>query len=180
LYSAEPQLKALFVSGRAGNASDYSLFLCRLARHLRSYLRQHIPRFHEDVEDLAQEILLAVHYARDTFRADEPLTAWIYAIARYKLMDFFRIHARRESLHDLFDDQNFPVSESDAASDARRDIGKLLEHLPDKQRLSIMHVKLHGLSVADTADLTGLTRSDIKVSIHRGIKTLSERVRQVA
>ena len=42
-----------------------------------------------------------------------------------------------------------------ALADARRDLGKLLNQLPDRQRLPIVHVKLEGLSVAETARLTG-------------------------
>jgi RNA polymerase sigma-70 factor, ECF subfamily len=181
LYSVEQKLKVLFVSGRAGNASDYRSFLSRLTLHLRNHLRRRIPHCHEDVEDLAQEILFAVHSARNTFRADEPLTAWVHAIARHKLMDFFRARARRELLHSPINDcEEIFVESSVDFTDARRDIGMLLERLPDKQRLSIVHVKLHGLSVADAAGLIGFTKSDVKVSIHRGLKTLAERVREAA
>jgi RNA polymerase sigma-70 factor, ECF subfamily len=181
LSCVESRLKALFVSGLAGNAADYRLFLGELTRHLRGYLRRRIPSFHADVEDLVQEILLAVHNARATYRPDEPLTAWVHAIARYKLMDFFRTRARRESLHEPLDDHEAIFADCDDEScDARRDIDKLLDHLPDKQRLSIVHVKLEGLSVAEAARLTGLTESAVKVSIHRGLKALAARVRGLA
>ncbi|VVE32689.1 sigma-70 family RNA polymerase sigma factor [Pandoraea anhela] len=179
MYSAEPRLKALFISGLAGNSADYRAFLVELTRHLRGYLRRRIPDFRADAEDLVQETLLAVHNARHTFRPDDPLTAWVHAIARYKLMDFFRNHARRASLNEPLDDHEDIFSEvDDVPAEARRDIGKLLDQLPDKQRLSILHVKLHGLSVAEAARLTGLTESAVKVSIHRGLKALAARVRQ--
>lgn len=181
MYSAESHLKALFVSGLDGNAADYRSFLAELTRHLRGYLRKRIPHFREDVEDLVQEILLAVHNARNTFRPDEPLTPWVYAIARYKLQDFFRTRARREWLQEPVEDLDAIFAEpDDERIDARRDIGKLLDHLPDKQRLSILHVKLEGHSIAEAARLTGFTESAIKVNIHRGLKALVMRVRGVA
>lgn len=181
VYCAESRLKALFVSGLAGNGAAYRLFLAELTRYLRGYLRKRIPQLQEDVEDLVQEILLAVHSARHTYHSDEPLTAWVHAIARYKLMDFFRTRAKRESLHERLDDHEELFSESDDEPlDARRDIGKLLDHLPDKQRLSILHVKLQGLSIAEAAQLTGLSESAVKVSIHRGLKALAAHVRGVA
>jgi RNA polymerase sigma-70 factor (ECF subfamily) len=96
------------------------------------------------------------------------------------LVDFFRTHARRKSLHEPLDDHQAIFSESnDEPVDARRDIGKLLDHFPDKQRLSIVHVKLQGLSVAEAARLTGLTEPAVKLSIHRGLKALAARVRNV-
>lgn len=181
MHSTESHLKALFLRGLDGNAASYRLFLGELSRHLRGYLRRRIPHFREDVEDLVQEILLAVHNARQTFRSDEPLTAWVHAIARYKLVDFFSARARREYLQEPIDDQDAIFAEpDDERIDARRDVGKLLDHLPDKQRLSILYVKLEGLSVAEAARLTGLTESAVKVSIHRGLKALAVRVRGVA
>jgi RNA polymerase sigma-70 factor (ECF subfamily) len=63
------------------------------------------------------------------------------------------------------------------ANDARLDINGLLQQLPDKQRLPIVHVKLEGLSVAETARLTGLSESAVKVGIHRGLKALAAKAR---
>ncbi|BAN27897.1 RNA polymerase sigma-24 subunit ECF subfamily (plasmid) [Caballeronia insecticola] len=178
LQEAESRLKALFVAGLAGDQNAYRGFLQALTRHLRGYLRKRLPQHHADVEDLVQEILLAVHNARHTYRTDEPLTAWLHAIARYKLMDFFRSRARRESLHDPLDDHaEFLAVIDDEPAQARHDIGKLLDDLPDKQRLPIVHMKLEGLSVTETARMTGLSESAVKVGVHRGLKALAARIR---
>lgn len=181
LHTVETRLKALFVDGLAGEAAAYRNFLDELARHLRGYLRKRIPQLHDHVEDLLQEILLAVHNARHTYRPDEPLTAWVHAIARYKLMDFFRAHAGRESLKEPQDDHAdiFAMSDNEP-TEACRDVGKLLEHLPEKQRLLILHVKLQGLSVSETAQLTGLSKSAVKVGVHRGLRALAARIREAA
>jgi len=40
-----------------------------------------------------------------------------------------------------------------------------------------VHVKLEGLSVAETARLTGLSESAVKVGVHRGLKALAARIR---
>jgi RNA polymerase sigma-70 factor, ECF subfamily len=174
VLSTEARLRTLLVESLAGDATAYEAFLHDLTRHMRGYLRKRIPQLSSDVEDLVQEILLAVHNARHTYRTDEPLTVWVHAIARYKLMDFFRARARRESLHDPLDDHTdiFAVSDEEP-SEARRDIGILLNHLPEKQRLPIVHVKLHGRSVAETAQLTGLSESAVKIGVHRGLKALA-------
>ncbi|WP_436022598.1 sigma-70 family RNA polymerase sigma factor [Trinickia sp. LjRoot230] len=178
VHSVEDRLRELLIGALAGDAAAYKTFLSELTRHVRGFLRRRIPQRPEDVEDLVQEILLAVHNGRHTYRPDEPLTAWVHAIARYKLMDFFRAHARRESLNEPIDDyiDIFAVSDDEPAA-ARHDVGKLLEQLPDKQRLPIVHVKLEGLSVAQTARLTGLSESAVKVGVHRGLKALAAKIR---
>ncbi|MBB2926372.1 sigma-70 family RNA polymerase sigma factor [Paraburkholderia silvatlantica] len=178
MYNAEHRLKAAFKASLEGDADAYRDFLAELTRHLRAYLRKRLPHFHDDVEDLVQEILLAVHNARHTYRLGEPLTAWVHAIARYKLMDFFRARARKDALTDSIDDHaDIFAAADDEPADARRDIGKLLADLPTRQKMSILHVKLQGLSVAEAARLTGLSESAVKVSVHRGLKTLAARVR---
>jgi RNA polymerase sigma-70 factor (ECF subfamily) len=57
------------------------------------------------------------------------------------------------------------------------DLGKLLEKLPDRQRLPIVHMKLEGLSVAEAARATGMSEAAVKVGVHRGLKALAELIR---
>ena len=147
MSATETELRACFIDGLNGDAVRYRRFLDGLSGHLRAYLRRRLPRAQADVEDILQETLLAVHNARHTYRPEQPLTAWVHAIARYKLMDFFRAHSRREALHEPFEDDGglFVASDVEPA-DARRDVGVLLDALPDRHRLPIQLVKLEGLS----------------------------------
>ncbi|OLS64952.1 sigma-70 family RNA polymerase sigma factor [Pseudomonas putida] len=178
LSEREAQLRTLLLQGMAGDALAYREFLAALAIHLRGFLRRRLGQRPEEVEDLLQEVLLAVHNARHTYQAEQPLTAWVQAIARYKLADHFRGFARRDALHDPLGEEDALFGEGDEeASDARRDLNKLLEQLPERQRLPILHVKVEGLSVEETARLTGLSGSAVKVGIHRGLKALAGMIR---
>jgi RNA polymerase sigma factor (sigma-70 family) len=174
---AETQLRALFLRGLDGDAPAYHAFLVKLGAHLRSFLARRLFGWPDEVEDLVQECLLAMHNHRHTYQPDQPLTAWAHAIARHKLIDLLRAKSVREALHDPLDDESALFAASDIeTSDARRDLEGLLDTLPDKQRAPIRCVKLQGLSVAETARLTGLSESAVKVGIHRGLKALARRV----
>jgi len=175
---SETRLRALLVSGLAGDAVAYRQFLKELAAHLRGFLRRRLTRMPEDVEDLVQETLLAVHNQRHTYDARQPLTAWAHAIAKYKWIDLMRRQASRDAFTDPLDEDSDVLGVSDTeAADARRDIATLLAHLPDRQRLPIVHVKITGMSVAEAAALTGMSESAVKVGIHRGMKALAARIR---
>ncbi|MEK7877615.1 MAG: sigma factor-like helix-turn-helix DNA-binding protein, partial [Pseudomonadota bacterium] len=102
----------------------------------------------------------------------------VHAIARYKLVDLLRRRAGRDALNDPLDDELevFAASDTDAA-DARRDLAKLLERLPDRQRLPIIHMKLEGRSVVEAARITGMSEAAIKVGVHRGLKALAAMIR---
>lgn len=181
MHPVEERLKTLFIASMDGGRLANRAFLNDLASHLRGFLRKRIDYRRDDIEDIVQEVLFAVHNNRHTYRSDEPLTPWVHAIARYKLMDFYRARSRCEALNEPLDDYIDTVAISDVEpSDAKRDIGKLLELLPDCHRLPIMHTKLHGLSVTETAELTGMSESAVKVGVHRGLKALVAKIRGVA
>ena len=177
----EQELRALRLAGLDGDAAAYRRFLDQLARRLRAFLRHRLFDMHDHIEDIVQETLLAVHNGRHTYRRDDPLTAWVHAIARYKLMDFLRARSRHDAVNEPLDDHlDVFAAADDEASEARRDIGVLLEQLPDRQRLPIQLVKLQGLSVAEAARATGLSESAVKVGVHRGLKALALRIRAIA
>jgi RNA polymerase sigma-70 factor (ECF subfamily) len=175
----ETGLRSLLVGGLGGDVVAYRAFLLALAAHLRSYLRKRLTRLPEDVEDLVQEVLLAVHNQRHTYDPALDLTPWVRAIARYKLVDLLRRRSRSDLLNDRLDEDDarlFTSMDQDAA-EAGYDIARLLHQLPDRQRLPILHVKIGGESVSDTARRIGMSESAVKVGIHRGLKALAAKMR---
>ncbi|WP_336600373.1 sigma-70 family RNA polymerase sigma factor [Paraburkholderia bengalensis] len=163
---AERRLAALLDASISGDKHAYHRFLDELARHLRARLRKQLRQQDADVEDLVQEVLIAVHKGLDTFRPDVPLTAWISAIVRYKLADHFRANLRRGEMFEPLDDDVAVEGISPLDSlEARRDLTRLLDTLPERQRHPIEHTKLLGLSIAETAATTGLTESAVKIGI---------------
>lgn len=175
----EERLRALMLQAQAGDETAYRVLLTELSGRLRAYYRRRLTTMAGDAEDLVQETLLAIHNQRHTYDRSRPLTTWCYAIARYKLVDFLRRHGRREALTDSIDDdfsQELSADNPDS-TDARRDMQQLLETLPERQRQSVVHVKIEGRSVVETAALTGMSESAIKVNVHRALKALAAKVR---
>jgi len=179
LVPIEDTLTALLRAANDGDARAYRAFLETLGRQLRAFFRNRLSSRPDAVEDLVQETLFAVHVQRHTWDPERPLRAWVLAIARYKLVDSMRLHGRRDALHEpLDDDSEWLASSSHAdAHEARRDLERLLGDLPERQRAPIVHMKLQGLSVVETAELTGMSESAVKVGVHRGLKALTARLR---
>jgi RNA polymerase sigma-70 factor (ECF subfamily) len=173
--ATEARMRDLLLRGMAGDGAAYHAFLKELSAHLRAYFRRRLIRLPDDVEDLVQEALLAVHNHRHTYEADQPLTPWVHAIARYKLVDLLRRRADRDALHEPLDDELavFAAADTDAAI-ARRDVLKLLDQLPARQRLPIRLMKIDGLSVVEAARAAGMSESAVKVGVHRGLKALAK------
>lgn len=170
----EDELRSLLLAGLDGDAAAYRQFLVQLTPVLRRYLRHRLQDAPDDVEDLLQETLLAMHQQRHTYRREALLGPWVYALARYKLVDWWRARGRRivasEPLEDWADALADPALDE---QESRLALHALVDQLPDHQRLPIRHTKLEGLSVAETAALTGLSESAVKVGVHRGLKVLA-------
>jgi len=122
-------------------------------------------------EDIVQEILLAVYAKRGTYDPDHCFLPWMYAIAKYKLIDNLRTTKGNRSPLPL---ESAPEpSHSPDVSDVL-DVEQLLGALPAKQRVLLGLVKLDGFTAAEAAQKTGTTESSVKVSVHRAMKKLED------
>lgn len=169
----EPELHALMMKSLAGEEFSYNALLTKLSSLFRSFFRHKLFGHDEAaVEDLVQETLLAIHLNRHRYDPGRPFTAWVYAIARYKMMDNFRRKPAGRVFVPVDDVEGLFSAETADHSDSSRDIETLLTQLPEKQGGAIRLVKLEQLSVQEASERMGISEADIKVSIHRGLKKL--------
>jgi RNA polymerase sigma-70 factor (ECF subfamily) len=175
-------LGTLFCAGREGDEARYAQALRECAVLLRRFtgakLQRMAPGMVGDTEDVVQECLLALHLKSHTYDAAQPFEPWLYAVARYRLIDLLRRRqpGRELSLDLLAETHEFAEASESTEPLAGADLAVLLAQLPDKQRRPIELVKLEGRSVAEAAASTGLSISAVKVGIHRGLKALAKRL----
>lgn len=160
---------------RGGDKQAYETLLRELIPLFRAYYSRRVRDNRSELDDFVQECLFAVHQRQITYDLDRPLTPWIFAIAKYKLIDRFR--ARKESLNLSSIDDIEPGYETESALNARLDLDALLASVSPKQRAAIVATKICGDSVAEHAAVSNVSVSDVKVSVHRGIKALANLVR---
>ena len=162
------------VGGLSGEATAQRKLLQALAPVLRAFFARRLRGADDDVEDLVQDSLIAIHTRRATYDPARPFTAWAYAVARYKMIDHFRRRKQNVPLDDFAD--ILSVESFEDASGAHMDVGRLLAALPPKQAEAIRATKIDGLSVAEAAARAGISKSDVKISVHRGLKTLEKQL----
>jgi RNA polymerase sigma-70 factor (ECF subfamily) len=103
----------------------------------------------------------------------------VHALARYKMIDFLRRHGKRALATEALDDAGELIGASDEeAGQARIDVAKLMQALPERQRTAIVCVKIEGLSVLEAAERTGQSPAAVKVNVHRGLKALAALIRK--
>lgn len=172
----EAGLRPLWLQAQAGDEAAYRRALALIAARLRVYLRRRLQSLPDEVEDLVQETLLALHLQRGTWEPATPVAAWVLAVARHKLVDLWRRRGRHDALHeplDEIDEDRLAAETAPPAGESRRDLGRLLAELPEAQRLAIVLTKVEGLSMAEAAQRSGASVAAVKVQVHRGLKKLA-------
>jgi RNA polymerase sigma-70 factor (ECF subfamily) len=177
MLETEAQLKAWMLGGLDGDSIAQAALLRALVPLLQSFYRRRLHGTEEDVQDLMQETLISVHTRRASYDRDRPFTAWLYAVARYRMIDHFRRQKLSVPIEDVDD---ILVAEGfEEALSARLDVDNLLNTLSPKQARAIRDTHIHGKSVAEAADGAGIGESDVKVSVHRGLKAIANRIRGI-
>lgn len=170
----ESLLLPLWQRAQAGDERAYRDCLGLIARRLRAYLRRRLTQAPDEVEDLVQETLLALHLQRGTHDPAVPVTAWVLAVARHKLVDRWRRHGRREALHLPIDELDEPLLAGEPGeAGTGHDLQQLLQRLPEAQRRAIVLTRVEGLSMAEASQRTGASVAALKVQVHRGLKRLA-------
>ncbi len=175
MRTGETELRDWMVRALKGDAKAYARLLEALVPRLRAFFRRRMAGRDDDIEDLLQETLIALHTRRMTYDPARNFTGWLYAIARYKMIDHFRRQGRTVPIDGLEDDLSIDSFEDEVS--AGLDTEALLSTIPDKQARAIRATRIDGLSTAEAAQREGMGESDVKVSTHRGLKALAARVR---
>ena len=174
----ELSLKPLWMRAQGGDSVAYREALLKIAQRLRRFYSRRLQALPDEVEDLVQETLLALHMQRGTYDETLPVSSWVFAIARHKLVDLWRRRGRRDNLNDSLDDMTedqHPATQEELPS--KRDLGVLLEQLPELQRQAILLTKIEGLSMIEASERSGVSVAALKVQVHRGLKQLAALVR---
>ena len=175
MHEREEQLRAWMTAGLDGDAVAHAALLRALVPLLHGFYRRRMRGAEHDVEDLVQETLIAVHTRRTSYDRARPFVAWLYAIARYRMIDHFRRQRVTVPVEDL---EHILIAEGfEDACAARMDVTRLLSGLAPKQARAIRDTHLDGLSVAEAARAANIGESDVKISVHRGMKALAARIR---
>lgn len=167
----EAELAQLMNAADAGDEKAYRAFLSRASQLLSAFVRRRVRDGSVDAADIVQETLLAIHLKRHTRRSDVPVTPWLYAIARHKLVDALRRRGRRlETGIDLVSDL---AAEPQREEPSDRDIARALDGLASGQRAVVTALSVRGRTVREAAQELGMKESAIRVAFHRGLAAIA-------
>jgi len=170
-------LEELMRKSMGGDKLAYTKLLRETARFLRPFLSKRLS-FDSEVDDLMQEILISIHKARHTYDGQRPYKPWVYAIARFRLQDYLRMHyadqlRHAEELTGMEKNLQEDVTESGISYES---ISAEVEKLPERQAAILRLMHQEGYTDKEVAAKLGMTESAVKVAAHRAYKVLRQKL----
>jgi RNA polymerase sigma-70 factor (ECF subfamily) len=170
---ANADWEALMRAANRGDSAAYARLLREIAPVLRGIVRARGARLGpEGCEDVVQEVLLAVHLKRHTWREDAPLRPWLYAVTRHKVIDAFRARGQRVELpvEDMAEVLAAPEGPDPLQA---RDMEKVIGRLEPRAAEIVRAIGLNGESAAEAGARLDMTEGAVRVALHRALKTIA-------
>lgn len=170
ISAVEENLKHLYLESMSGDREKYERFLTMLSSVVKKYLlflsKNGLSA--DLLDDLHQEVLLSIHEKKHTYRIDKPILPWVYAITRHRFIDFYRSMKRTPDLvefHDIaLEEELNKIS-----------LEEILAFLTQEQQEMLVMVKIEGESYEDAARKLHSTPENLKVKIHRLLKSIRKK-----
>lgn len=161
----------------SGDQQAYATLLHETSLMLRPFLAKRL-NFTNEVDDLLQEILISIHKARHTYDGNRPYKPWMFAIAKFRLLDYLRAHYADHLHHadefsELEENLHIDVTESTFSYES---ISGEVEKLPEKQAIILKLMHQEGYTAKEIADKIGMNESAVKVAAHRAYKVLRQKL----
>ena len=148
-----------------------------LYRRLQPSLLRYLTHLHaEHAEDLAADVWAEVVHLLPRFEGnDDAFRAWLFTLARRRLIDSYRRAGRRRTeplSHDVEAASGGPDDEAIGRVDVEETVDGLYERLPADQAEVVVLRVVGGLSVATVARITGKQPGHVRVLQHRALRRL--------
>jgi RNA polymerase sigma factor (sigma-70 family) len=160
---------------------------------LRNFIRRWIPN-DADAEDILQEVFYELVSAVRFTEPIEQIGAWLFRVARNRIIDRFRKNKRqaavgttvedqetgeRFSLEDLLPSPDLGPDAAYARSLLTEELADALDELPEEQREIFIEHEIEGRSFKEIAAETGISVNTLLSRKHYAVLYLRERLRVI-
>ena len=176
---------------KAGNDSAFDYLVQKYRRPIINFMYR-MAHNTAAAEDLAQEVFLRVYRSRANYEPSAKFTTWLYRIATNLGVNHARDtrHERPENVTNLDEpdtetgqtldlaDKTPTVEEEILRRERLAAIRKIVESLPERQRLAVLMHKYQQMDYRQIADVLKLSESATKSLLFRAYETLREQLKE--
>ncbi|NCG08086.1 MAG: sigma-70 family RNA polymerase sigma factor [Verrucomicrobia bacterium] len=170
---------ACMLTAASGDMEAFKSIVDRWQSRLLSFFYRTIGN-RSDAEDLTQETFVHLYRALPRYESRNTFSAFLFTLARRRLIDLQRRRARRPL--EFIDPTDWPLQQhaapSDHSSEIERAFHRALQDLPIKQRQAILLLQQQNLSYDEIAAALDATTASVKTWIHRARTHLREALKE--
>jgi RNA polymerase sigma-70 factor (ECF subfamily) len=178
----------LMISFQRGDEEAFAALVRRFQGRVVSLAYRYLGSA-ADAEDLAQEVFLRVYRAKEKYEQSAKFSTWIYRITANASLNFLRGKKARRKVSGSMQagsEDDAPTDfedESAEAPDARMEkdelalvLRRIVDDLPERQRMAIVLNKYEGLSYEDVAAAMDMSVMAVKSLLTRARVNIKEKL----
>ena len=159
----------------AGKRSAWVSLVKRYEKGIYNYALRMVNN-HADAMDLMQDIFVALFRNLHTFRAESPFKGWLFKIAHYRCIEYYRKKRPMQSLDDtpeLSDEESTDCPEQALFSQQQSSVLiKIMQKLPTKQKLVVELKFFQQCTFDDIAQQLGISTNTAKSQLYSALDKL--------
>lgn len=132
-------------------------------------------RNRELASDCVQDAFISAFRRAGSYRGDAAVTTWLHRIVVNACLDRLR---RDKPTSELPERELADRHDAHSSVDTRLDVREALDRLPEGQRMALILVDMHGLSVAEAAQVLEVAEGTVKSRCSRGRDTMAALLRE--
>lgn len=136
------------------------------------YARRRMPSA-DQARDVVQETWASAVGGLERFAGRAPISAWLHAILRRKIADFYRGRRPTALGHEVEDPRTGALDQAMAREDVRR-LRSALDELPPRQQEAVTLCAVGALDRDEIARQMGVSRGALRVTLFRGRRSLRD------
>jgi RNA polymerase sigma-70 factor (ECF subfamily) len=136
-----------------------------------------------DAEDVTQDVFIEAYRNYHKLKKTDTPGGWLFTATKFRCKDHIRKRARRERREQTYAGTNNPTSnaprEEHMSTERHRAVLHAIGALPEKLRVVVMLKHFAGLSYADIAATTGLSKTTVDGRLRTAKKRMGRTLTQM-
>ena len=170
--------KQLIQSAVAGSERAWLSLVKRYEKRVYNYALR-MSGNSEDAMDIMQDVLLSVYRNLKNYRGEGEFPAWLFRIASFRCIDYFRrrqFHASTDDL-ELFDETDHHQPELHLTSaQSNRDMTRLMARLPLDQRQVVELKFFQNFTFDEIGGQLGISSNTAKTRLYAALGKMKKQV----
>jgi len=165
--------------------SGFKLLVTTYSERLYWHLRRFV-NFHEDADDLLQDVFVKVWQKLDQFQGRSSMYTWIYRIATNEALSFIRKNKKMHIVDIARDDEGLSLEEKLVADplfdgdEAQKLLQVAIAQLPEKQKAVFMLRYFEEMKYDEISEVLDTSVGALKANYHHAVKKIEEHLTKKA